>query len=155
MFLWFSLIFLIFSCFFLRFLKFGNIVDYSNTVINRGVLKKRCSENMQQIYRRTPWRNVISISNFIEITLQHGCSTVNLLHISRTAFLKNTSGRLLLSLYTSNLTNMHQTSDVRGREFYGTITIKCQCCPHIEICCTNHLTGLYMRATLALNGLIY
>ena len=36
------------------------------------------------------------LCNFIEITLQHGCSPVNLLHIFRTPFLKNTSGRLLL-----------------------------------------------------------
>ena len=32
-----------------------------------------------------------------------------------------------------------------------------QCCPHIEtsqlICTANQLTGFYMRATLALNGL--
>ena len=35
--------------------------------------------------------------------------------------------------------------------------IKCQCCPHVEtsqlICKANQLTGFYMRATLALNGL--
>ena len=35
------------------------------------------------------------------------------------------------------------------------LTIKCQCCPHIEtsqvICCANQLTGFNMRATLALN----
>ena len=35
--------------------------------------------------------------------------------------------------------------------------IKCQCCPHIEtsqlICTANQLTGFYMWATLALNGL--
>ena len=45
-------------------------------------------------------RSVISIklqSSFIEITLRHGCSPVNLLHIFRTSFLKNISGRLLLS----------------------------------------------------------
>ena len=34
--------------------------------------------------------------NFIEITFRHGCSPVNLLHIFRTSFPKNTSGRLLL-----------------------------------------------------------
>ena len=34
--------------------------------------------------------------NFIEITLLHGCSPVNLLHIFRTTFPKNTSGGLLL-----------------------------------------------------------
>ena len=46
-----------------------------------------------------PCRSVISIKllcNFIEITLRHGCSPVNLLHIFRTPFPKNTSGRLLL-----------------------------------------------------------
>ena len=31
-------------------------------------------------------------SNFIEMTLRHGCSPVNLLYIFRTPFLKNTSG---------------------------------------------------------------
>ena len=36
------------------------------------------------------------LSNFIEITLRLGCSPVNLLHIFRTPFLKNTSGWLLL-----------------------------------------------------------
>ena len=40
--------------------------------------------------------------NFIEIALRHGCSPVNLLHIFKTPFLKNTSGWLLL-LATSNL----------------------------------------------------
>ena len=48
-----------------------------------------------------PCRSAISIklqSNFIEITLRHGCSPVTLLHIFRTAFHKNTSGRLLLNV---------------------------------------------------------
>ena len=43
------------------------------------------------------WR-AISIklqSIFIEIALRHACSPVHLLHIFRTTFLKNTSGRLL------------------------------------------------------------
>ena len=49
-------------------------------------------------------RSVISVkfssclSNFIKITLWHGCSLVNLLHIFRTLFPKSTSGRLLLQL---------------------------------------------------------
>ena len=44
-------------------------------------------------------RRVISIkllSYFTEITLRHGCSPVNLLHIFRTPFPENTSGWLLL-----------------------------------------------------------
>ena len=63
---------------------------------SRDVLIKRYSENMQQIYRRTPMLKLQS--NFIEITLRHGCSPVNLLHIFRTSFPKNTSGGLLLML---------------------------------------------------------
>ena len=48
-----------------------------------------------------PCRSVISIklqNNFIEMTLQHGCSPVNLLHIFRTSSSKNTSGWLLLNI---------------------------------------------------------
>ena len=63
---------------------------------SRGVLRKRCSENMQQIYRRTPMPKCDLLCNFIEIALRHGCSPVNLLHIFRPPFSKNTSGRLLL-----------------------------------------------------------
>ena len=44
---------------------------------------------MQQIYTRTPMP-------IIEITLRHGCSTVNLLHIFRTPFPRNVSVWLLL-----------------------------------------------------------
>ena len=61
---------------------------------------KRCSENMQQIYRRTPIPkcdfNKLQ-RNFIEIALLHGCSPVILLHIFRKPFPKNTSGWLLLN----------------------------------------------------------
>ena len=48
------------------------------------VLGKRCSENM--------------LCNFIKIALRHGCSPVNLLHIVRTPFLRNTSRCLLLEV---------------------------------------------------------
>ena len=66
---------------------------------SRSVLKKWCFENMQQIYRRTPMTkcdfNKVA-SKFIKIALRHGCSPVNLLHIFKAPFPKNTSGRLLL-----------------------------------------------------------
>ena len=67
----------------------------------RGVPRKSYSENMQQIYRRTPmpkcnFNKVALLCNFIEITLRHGCSLVNFLHIFRTPFLKNTTGWLLM-----------------------------------------------------------
>ena len=74
---------------------------YMNRYRSRGVLRKICSENMQQIYRRTPMWSVISIKlfcNFTEIPLRYGYSPVNLLHIFRTSFYKNTYGRLLLLL---------------------------------------------------------
>ena len=57
----------------------------------RGVLRKRHSENMQQVYRRTPMPKC----DFNK-ALRHVCSPVNLLHIFRTLILKNTSGWLLL-----------------------------------------------------------
>ena len=72
----------------------------------RGVLSKRCSENMQQNYRRTPMQkchfNKVAW-NFIEITLRHGCSPGNFLDIFRTPFTKNTSGWLLLNFKTMAL----------------------------------------------------
>ena len=57
-----------------------------------------------------PFRSVISIklqSNFTEIALRHGYSPINLLHIFRTSFRKNTSGWLLLKCekYGSRLRN--------------------------------------------------
>ena len=42
--------------------------------------------------------------NFIEVTLRHECSPVNLLHIFRTLFSRNTSEWLLLdSLHTADV----------------------------------------------------
>ena len=41
---------------------------------------------------------VALLCNFIEITLRHGCSFVDLLRILRTPFFKNTYGLLLLYL---------------------------------------------------------
>ena len=62
----------------------------------RSVPRKRYSESMQQIYRRTRMPKSDLNKIVIEITLRHGCSPENLLHIFRTPFYKNTSGRLLL-----------------------------------------------------------
>ena len=56
---------------------------------------QKCSAN------KLCWNSVISIKllyNFIEIALRHGFSPVNLVHIFRTPFLKNTSEWLLLIL---------------------------------------------------------
>ena len=59
---------------------------------SRGVLRKKSSENMQQIYRRTP----MLLCNSIEITLRDVCSSLTLLHIFRTPFYKKTYRGLLL-----------------------------------------------------------
>ena len=46
-----------------------------------------------------PKYNLIKLqSNFIEIPLRHMCSPINLLHIFRKSFPKNTSERMLLLL---------------------------------------------------------
>ena len=63
-------------------------------VLEKGILKI-CSKCAGE----HPCRSAISIelqSKFIEITLRQGYSPVNLLHIFRTPFTKNTCGRLLL-----------------------------------------------------------
>ena len=63
-------------------------------LLGKGVLKI-CSKFTGE----HPCRSTISIKlvcNFIEITLQFGCSPVNLLHIFRTPFPKNTTEGLLL-----------------------------------------------------------
>ena len=65
-----------------------------------GVLRKRCSENVQQIYRRASMSKCdfskVALQFFFEIRLWYGCSPVNLLHIFKTPFYKNTYGGLLL-----------------------------------------------------------
>ena len=75
------------------------------------VLRKRCSENMQQIFRRTlmPKCDFSKVaSNFIEIALRHWCSPTNLQIYRRTLMPtevwfqrcpNNTSGWLLLSRF--------------------------------------------------------
>ena len=67
----------------------------SEVFLRKGV-QKICSKFRGE----HPCRSVISIklqSNIIEIALRHGCSPVNLLHIFRTPFLRNTSERILLT----------------------------------------------------------
>ena len=65
---------------------------------SRCLLRKRCSEIMQQIHMRTPTAKCDSIKllcDFFKIALWHRCSPVNLLHIFRTSSYRNTSAGLL------------------------------------------------------------
>ena len=57
------------------------------------------------------WRSAVSIKLlciFIEIALRHGCSPVNLLHIFRTPFSKNTPGHLLWSTFHYGKTEINK-----------------------------------------------
>ena len=68
--------------------------SHPQVFLRKGLLKI-CSKLAGEHQRQS----AISIklqSNFTEIALLHGCSPVNLLHIFRTYFPKNTSGGLLL-----------------------------------------------------------
>ena len=65
-------------------------------------------KNVLEIYSKFAGENtcqsVIStklLCNFIEITLHHGGSPLNLMYIFRTTFPKNTSGGLLLLIFIS------------------------------------------------------
>ena len=75
--------------------------SHSEVFLRNGVLKI-CSKFPGEY----PCRSVISItlqSNFIEIALRCECSPVNLLHIFRTPFSRNSSEWLLLFLLSSLL----------------------------------------------------
>ena len=73
--------------------------SHPEVFLTKGVLKIR-----RKFTGERPCRSTILIKllcNFIEITLRHGCSPVNLLHIFRTPFPRNSSGWLLLVLQLS------------------------------------------------------
>ena len=66
------------------------IKEISSAIKNhktRDALRKWCSENIKQIYRRTPMKKCDFY--FTQIKLWHGCSLGNLLYIFRTFFPKH------------------------------------------------------------------
>ena len=76
--------------FFLDAFPFMSRSSSSEVFLGKGVLKKCSKFTGEQLCR-----SAISIkfqNNFIEIPLWHGCPLVNLLHILKIPFPKNTSG---------------------------------------------------------------
>ena len=73
----------------------------SRGVLTKGVLK--ISSRFTGEHRCLSAISIKLQSNFIEITLWHGSSPVNLLPISRIPFPKNTYGRLLLEMESKRL----------------------------------------------------
>ena len=69
--------------------KVREVSKFSTKCFTEAALQ-RCSYKINATSKAT--------SNLIEITLWYGCSTVNLLHIFRIPFPKNTSGGLALGL---------------------------------------------------------
>ena len=74
---------------------------FREAALQRCSYKKSVLKICSKFTGEHPCQSVISIklqSNFIEIALRHGCSLVNLQHIFRTPFYKNTYEGVLLSL---------------------------------------------------------
>ena len=69
-------------------------------LLSRGIYRKRCPENILQVYRRTAMPkcgfNKVAKQLYWNHT-RHGCSPVNLLHISRATFYKSIYGGLLVN----------------------------------------------------------
>ena len=99
-------------------------------VLLRHVLKCVLWKDVLEICSKFTWerpcRSAISIKmlcNFIKITLCHGCSLVNLLHIFGTPFPKNTSGGLLL--YPPTSLKERNPTQVLSDEFWKALKTCC------------------------------
>ena len=83
---------------------------------NSGLQSENSSADNFSICRSNTSSEVLKLqSNFIEITLRHGSSPVNLLHIFRIPFTKNTSGCFrffdLMSWYSFDLQIIFRSAD--------------------------------------------
>ena len=82
---------------FVEVFSFGEVTGYR--IIPLEVFLGTCVPKIcRKFTGEHPWQSAELImlqSNFIEIALRHGCSPVNLVHIFRTPFPRNTFGWLL------------------------------------------------------------
>ena len=83
-------------------------------------------------FKFVPWIRffkvlVTSPCNFIEITLRHGCSPVNLLYIFRTPFTKNSFQRLLLkTLFIGLLHSNNQQINIAQKKLRNFLINVCK-----------------------------
>ena len=92
------------------YLSYGNCFILFRSSLPEVFLREGILKICIKLAAEHPRRSVISITlqrNFIEIALRHGCSPVNLLHIFRTSFIKNTSGWLLLIIEFNGFHGFH------------------------------------------------
>ena len=96
-------------------------------------LRKSILKLYRKFIREQPYWSVISIKllyNFIEIALWHGCSPVNLLHISRTPFLQNTTEHL------------RTTASIRLQDIP---VAWLHCCDELNIRCSRYMPESFKR----------
>ena len=105
---------------------------------------------MQQTYRRHPCRSAISI----KLLCNFGVLLYIFCIISEHLFLKT----LLKGCFWTLWELVQKSEEIKICMTSTFIIFLCQCCPHIEtsqlIFSTDQLTCFYMRAKLALNGLM-
>ena len=87
------------------------------------------------------------LSNFIEITLRHGCSPVNLLHNFRTPFSKDTSGWLLLKLPNDRLLVRQKPFSKVVLDYFGPLMVKLRKCIRSNQSTVKKYRAFYMLKT--------
>ena len=110
-----------------KYQSFKIKLSYTRNIRPKVFLRKGVLKICSKFTGEHPCGSVISTKFFIEITPRHGCSPVNLLHIFRTPFLKNTSGRLLLVYFT------WETCVTYGYLFYFGLIVICEILPKFRL----------------------
>ena len=126
--------------------------SYPELFLGKGILKI-CSKFTGE----HPCRSAISVklqSKFIEITLQHGCSPVNLLHIFRIPFPKNTSGWLLLMLIRQIDVKAHR-HQIKSYRYNLRLDLFAIFILPLTILYTNFYCLFYLVYLIEQNGLLY
>ena len=111
------------------------MINLTKKITLLGILQRFCLKVSGDLFYRTPpfSRTLRSshsevflgvLCNFIKITLWHGCSPANLLHIFGTPFFKNTSGWLPLNThYKTTCRVLVQLHKLYGIKFLKNIGI--------------------------------